>query len=409
MGAAPDSKLADLRQIIADQQRQIAERTAERDEALAREAAMAEVLGVINSSTGALARIFEAILTKATGLCEAIYGTLCTFDGECFLPAAIHGDPQFADWLRQHSPLAPKPHSPFERIVQGERFVHIADTEKDSIYHSPGFRELVEIGRIRSHLAVALRKGHRLAGALVVFRREVHPFTDRQVALLLNFAEQAVIAMENARLLTETREALEQQTATAEVLQVINSRPGDLAPVFDAILEKAHTLCGAARGGLVLRDGARFRAVAMHGITEAFAEMLRHGFEPRENSPYGALIRGERSVHIVDLTVVAPRVLDDPLPRAAVELGGVRTLLMVALRNDGALLGSIVAMRQEVRPFTEKQIALLENFAAQAVIAMENARLLGELRASNEEIAALNRNLETWSPPRSTNSAGSGG
>jgi two-component system, NtrC family, sensor kinase len=132
MSAAPDSTSTDLRRDNADLRRQLAELTADRDEALAAQTAMAEVLGVINASSGDLARIFDAILTKATGLGEAIYGTLCTFDGERFRPAAIHSDRQFADWLRQRSPIFPLPHSPFERIVQGERFVHIADTETDS-------------------------------------------------------------------------------------------------------------------------------------------------------------------------------------------------------------------------------------------------------------------------------------
>ena len=228
------------------------------------------MLQVINSSPGDLAPVFDTILTKATGLSEAIYGTLCTFDGEHFHPAAIHSDRQFADWLRQRSPLLPLPDSPFERIVQGERVVHIADTEKDSIYHSPGFRELAEIGSIRSHLAVALRKDDRLVGALVVFRREVHPFTDGQIALLLNFADQAVIAMENARLLTETREALEQQTATAEVLQVINASPGDLTPVFDAMLDKAIRLCDTAFGIMQTYDGEAFPTVALRGAPPAW-------------------------------------------------------------------------------------------------------------------------------------------
>jgi hypothetical protein len=282
MSPPPDSTLEDQQQIIADLRR-------ERDEALSREAALAEVLKVINSSPGDLAPVFDAILGRALNLCGAALGYMLSCDGESFHRVASRG---FSPALEAAlPPPGPTPGSLAERFVRGENVICATNLVEDNAYRvgAPAARALVDVGGVRSYAAVALRSGARLLGIIAIYRQEVRPFTDQQIALVQNFAEQAVVAMENARLLTETREALEQQTATAEVLQVINSSPGDLAPVFDAMLEKAIRLCEAEFGILWTVDGDQIVASAMYGATPAYVDFLRNG--PHWPGPSSALAR----------------------------------------------------------------------------------------------------------------------
>jgi adenylate cyclase len=231
-------------------------------------------------------------------------------------------------------------------------------------------------------------------GSISAWRREACAFSQNEIALLQNFAAQAVIAMENARLITETREALEQQTATAEVLGIINSSPGDLAPVFDAMLRKATSLCDAPFAGLQTFDNGMFNFVAHLGFPEAFVAATRGPQHPGPNTALGRIAAGELLIHIPDVAADDVYRAGDPTRRSFADLTGARTAIWVSLRKDDRLLGVFAIYRTEVRPFTDKQIALLSNFAAQAVIAMENARLLSELRQRTKEVAELNRGLE---------------
>ncbi len=385
-----DDRVAELKRANAELQRKLDERTAALNEALDQQTATAEVLQVINSSPGDLAPVFNAMLEKATRLCEAAYGQLATFDGEFFRFVAVHGENSFAE-QQPSDPLPPSYGVTWTRIVGGEHVVHMADVMETGAYrdgHIPA-RGFVEIGGGRSLLTVALRKDTVLLGALTVYRQEVRAFNDKQIALLQNFAAQAVIAMENARLLTGARKALEQQTATTEVLQVINSSPGDLAPVFDAMLEKATRLCEASFGVLCTYDGTSFQAAALRGAPAAYAEFLTAG--PLRPGPGNGLTRvaaGEKVVHVVDLAAEDVYRSGEALRRALVDLGGARSALTVGLLKDELLLGAFIIYRREVRAFTEKQIALLQNFATQAVIAMENARLITETREALEQQTA---------------------
>jgi two-component system, NtrC family, sensor kinase len=378
----PAKSTVALKQEIAGLKRELAQAREQREATSDALTATAEVLKIISRSTFDLGPVLATVAETAARLCQAEMAFVSQRDGDVFryitsvgsTPEAMAGAIRFQkDFLDTHPISALSGRRTITgRVISEGRAVQIADITADAEYQFP---ETFKLAKIRTLLGVPLLRDGEPIGVMNLARQRVEPFTDRQIELVRTFADQAVIAIENTRLLTELREALERQTATAGVLQVINSSPGDLAPVFDAILDKAHRLCGVTYGSLQLCDGEKFRAVSVHGLSGVFADQLRQGYSPGPNHPSRRLLEGERFAHVADWAEI-----DDPMASAVVELAGIRTTLFIPLRKDGTLLGLIVAARREVRLFTDKEIALLESFAAQAVIAIENARLLGQLR-----------------------------
>jgi GAF domain-containing protein len=364
----------------------------ELSEALEREKATSQVLGIISSSATNLEPVFETILANATRLCEAKFGTLYLHEGGAFRVAAMHNaPPAYAENRMRELVFRPHPDSALGQIALTKQVTHIADIRMIQAYaeRAPHVVASAELGGYRTLLGVPIVKENELVGAINIFRQEVRPFTDKQIELVNHFAKQAVIAIENARLLNELRESLEQQTATSEVLGVISSSPGKLQPVFEAMLENATRVCASKLGTMYLREGDAFRTVAMHGAPPAYVEarMREPVFHPGPGTGLGRAAQTKRVVHIADVTTEPAYAERDPLRVAAVELGGVRSHVTVPMLKENELIGAFSIYRQEVQPFTDKQIALLTNFASQAVIAIENARLLNELRARTNELS----------------------
>jgi signal transduction histidine kinase len=279
----------------------------------------------------------------------------------------------------------PTPGSLLDGVLRTKRLSQSADNAAEPV---PG--DVTRLGGARSFVSVPMLKDEELIGAINIYRQEVRPFTDKQIALLENFSAQAVIAIENTRLLNELRESLEQQTATSEVLSVISSSPGELEPVFHAMLENAVRICEAKFGVLHLRENDAFRVAAMHNPPPAYAEARRRNpfINPSPNNALGRVIATKRLVHIADYTQEVAYKQGDPAAVSIVALAGARTLVVVPMLKEGELIGNLLLYRQEVRPFSDKQIELLTNFAAQAVIAIENTRLLSELRQSLQQQTA---------------------
>ena len=352
-------------------------------ELLEQQTATSEVLQVISASPGELQPVFQVMLANAVRICDAKLGTLFLAEDDSFRTAALYGaPPAFAEARSRNPMLKAEPGTGLGRVVAAKKAIQIADIQQEPAYTgNPSRASLLKVVGARSLMNVPMLKDGKLIGVIGIYRQEVRPFTEKQIELVTNFAAQAVIAIENTRLLNELRESLEQQTATSEVLSVISSSPGALDPVFQAMLENAVRICGAKFGNLWLREGDNFRIGASYGGPQAYLDFLKgeQVFHPESTTGgLGALLETKKIFHIADVTAApAP---GDKLRQATIELAGARTLIGVPLLKDGEVVGAIGIDRQEVRPFTDKQIALVKNFAAQAVIAIENTRLLNELR-----------------------------
>src|SRR5262245_11549761 len=374
---------ADLEQQLEKYRRELHEAREHLAEALEQQTATSEVLEVISSSPGELEPVFTTMLENALRICEAGIGNLFRYENGAFRESSsVNAPAAFKEFLRR-GPVQPTPGTGLARVVQTKQTAHIRDTRELEAYanRDPFVVAGVEAG-IRTLLVVPMLKDNALVGVIGIYRLEVRPFSDKQIELVTNFARQAVIAIENTRLLNDLRESLQQQTATADVLKVISRSPGELQPVFNTMLENALRICEAKFGVLFRIDNGETYPVAMLNLPPVFHEYLRQRErrEPRPGSDLDILCKSRQVIHTVDM-------LQTSSTAPPAKLGGARAQLAVPMLKDDGLVGAIVIYRQEVRSFTDKQIELVKNFAAQAVIAIENTRLLNELRQRTDDLS----------------------